>query len=104
MLILDIELTDESPTLEQFLPDWWARLWARLRRRPLLPAGVATETEERDRYCWEIDEERASPNASGPFGIGDASLLEFSNNTEIVSPGSSLQGCAFEEKGRWLEE
>lgn len=49
MLILDIELTDESPSLDQFLRDWWARLWARLRRRPMPPAEAEAETEERDR-------------------------------------------------------
>jgi hypothetical protein len=45
MLILDIELTDESPTLEPFFRNWWARLW----RQPLPPVGAETQTEERDR-------------------------------------------------------
>jgi hypothetical protein len=49
MLILDIELTDQSPTLEQFFRHWWVRLWARLWRRPLPPVGAETQTEERDR-------------------------------------------------------
>jgi hypothetical protein len=57
MLILDIELTDESPTLEQFFRNWWARLWARLRRRPLPPVEAETQTEERDRTAGLLLEE-----------------------------------------------
>lgn len=48
MLIVDIDLTGESPTMDPFLRGWWARFWTWLRRKPLPQAGVAEEIEEPD--------------------------------------------------------
>ena len=51
MLIVDIELKDESPMLDQSLPGWWARLWTWLRLALQPRAGTGEEIEEPDRVA-----------------------------------------------------
>jgi len=49
MLILDMEQTNESPTLDRLLRDWWAKLWAWLRRKPLPASQANNDGNNRDR-------------------------------------------------------
>ena len=51
MLILDIEQSNEAPTLDQLVRDWWAKLRAWLRHQPRVEA--------------QTDEDRSKPDHPG---------------------------------------
>jgi hypothetical protein len=57
MLIVDIEQTEDLPTLGEILQalrSRAARFWARLRRQPASQPEAAVETAERDRTTGRI--------------------------------------------------
>ena len=49
MLILDIEQSNEAPTLDRLLRDWWAKLWAWLRHQSPLEARADEDRSKADR-------------------------------------------------------